>query len=83
MKKVYFAMTIKEGKDFANEDGNFYCVYGISTCRNIKSVLDDEKIIFAHYCESKKQALKVMNAWIESNGSEWQKKYGGYIHNFS
>lgn len=81
MKMNYFVVARKDLPEYSNKDGILYCVYGVAEGRNIKSLFDNENIVIAHLARNKKNAIETMQAWIKSNGSEWQKRYGGYIIN--
>jgi hypothetical protein len=61
MKNFYYAVSESEnGKNYAY-------VLSISKCNNLKSVIESYKNIkYINACESKKEAQKIVDAWIES-----------------
>lgn len=83
MKNIYFAGIIKAcdyDKETGNMNGNIFTVLKVSRSKNIKAALDNPRVIVAHYCDTKKDAERIVDAWIEANGSELQKRFGSWVY---
>jgi hypothetical protein len=63
-KKLYFAVTVKVG------DKKYSTVSAIDTSVNFARCFNAEKCEFVAYCDTKKQAVAIVDAW----NNEWRKR---------